>query len=386
MKIAYVKDAVYPWRKGGAQKRNWEVGRRLADDHDVHWYGMHYWDGPAEMEHEGITFHGVCEPLELHTKGRRSIRQALQFTRKLTRPLLTNDFDVIDCQKSSLFPMYPSKFHCTMNDSALVAMWTEVWADYWYEYLGMMGIFGKNIERVTVHLPDIIIAISDHINGELRSIGRERNIKTIHNGVDFEKIQAMPAGEQKWDAVYVGRLIDHKNVDMLLDAIATLDLDMSINCAIIGDGPRRDELEKYADTLGVGTQVEFLGLLDQKGVIRQVKNSKMLVLPSRQEGFSTVILEAGACGVATITVDFERNGSKAVIENGRNGFVTQPSSQALGSKIEHLLRDHKLREQVSKGAREFAQENDWDTITEKTLEVYKKATVGSESIKKGCKL
>ncbi len=42
MKIAFIYDAVYPWIKGGAEKRIYEIGRRLADKHEVHWYGIRW--------------------------------------------------------------------------------------------------------------------------------------------------------------------------------------------------------------------------------------------------------------------------------------------------------------------------------------------------------
>ena len=43
MKIAFIYDAIYPWVKGGAEKRIYEIGRRLADKHEVHWYGIGWW-------------------------------------------------------------------------------------------------------------------------------------------------------------------------------------------------------------------------------------------------------------------------------------------------------------------------------------------------------
>jgi hypothetical protein len=75
MKIAYVYDAVHPWETGGIQTRIWELARRLAGHHNIHWYGLHYWDGPAIREIEDVTHHGVTEPPELYTNGRRSIRE-----------------------------------------------------------------------------------------------------------------------------------------------------------------------------------------------------------------------------------------------------------------------------------------------------------------------
>src|SRR5882757_6803010 len=79
VRVAIVYDAVYPYVKGGAERRYYELARRLAErGHDVHWYGMRYWDGPAVRRMGGITYHGVCRPRPLYTpSGRRSISQAL---------------------------------------------------------------------------------------------------------------------------------------------------------------------------------------------------------------------------------------------------------------------------------------------------------------------
>ena len=60
MKIAFIYDAVY-LAKGGAEKRIYEISRRLADKHEVHWFGIRWWEGRETIEHDGIILHGVCE-------------------------------------------------------------------------------------------------------------------------------------------------------------------------------------------------------------------------------------------------------------------------------------------------------------------------------------
>lgn len=99
MKIAYVYDAVYPWIKGRAEKRIYEVGRRLARKHEVHWYGIGWWvderDGEGEaMEHDGIILHPVCKPVQLYVDGRRSIKEAIYFAGKLFPKLMKEKFKV----------------------------------------------------------------------------------------------------------------------------------------------------------------------------------------------------------------------------------------------------------------------------------------------------
>ena len=372
LSIAFVYDAVYPWEKGGAQKRIWELARRLADDHDVHLYGMHYWDGPSQIEREGVTIHGVCEPYELYTNGRRSIPQAIKFATAVSRPLFANDFDVIDCQEFPYFPVFPSKIHELSNSSTLVVTWYEVWDDYWYEYLGWKGAFGKVIERVTTRLGTEIVPISDHIATDLHSIGRTDGLSVVPNGVDYDRLQEIPATDADWDVIYVGRLSEHKNVDVLLEAISLIAEDREVRCGVIGDGPERGSLEKYASELDVENHVEFLGFVEaDEDVIGNIKAADVFVLPSEREGFPNTILEANACGVPSVVIDHPENGARAVVADGETGYVTDLSAEAVADRVEVLLSDEETRRRMSENARAFGQDHDWNVIVDRLEGVYR---------------
>jgi len=373
MKIAFVYDAVYPWEKGGAQKRIWELARRLADNHDVHLYGMHYWDGPAVMERGGVTFHGVCAPKELYVDGRRSIPQALSFAASVTPALLKENFDVIDCQEFPYFPCFGAKLHELIRDSTLIITWYEVWNNYWYDYLGTKGILGKAVEHATVRLADTVIPISEFIQSDLGNLGRTSGHSVVPNGVDYHGLQKITVADADWDVIYVGRLAEHKNVDLLLKATTHVndELDESISVGIIGDGPERASLEKYAEKLGVTDDVEFLGFVEaDEDVIGHLKAATVFVLPSIREGFPNTILEANACGVPSIVVDHEENGSTAVVEHGDTGFVTDVSTEAIADRLVKLLTTPELQEELSAGARQFGQDHDWSVIVDMTEQVY----------------
>lgn len=376
MKIAFTYDAVYPYEKGGAQKRIWELARRLSDDHDVHLYGMHYWDGPAVIEREGVTLHGVCEPRDLYADGRRSIPQAIYFAANVTLPLLREDFDLIDCQEFPYFPCFSAKAHALLRDSTLVITWYEVWDDYWYEYLGRKGIFGKVIEQTTLGLADTVIPISEYIASDVRDLGRTHGLEVVENGVDFDGLQEIPETDADWDVIYVGRLSEHKNVDLLLEAVDIVSkrLEAEITCGIIGDGPERENLERFAEDIGIIGNVEFLGFLEaDEAVVGNVKAASVFVLPSIREGFPNTILEANACGVPSIVVDHEENGSTAVVEDGVTGFITDVSAEAIADRLGECLTDEVLLEELSAQAREFGRAHDWDVIVENLEEVYSSA-------------
>ena len=373
MKIAFVYDAVYPWEKGGAQKRIWELASRLAENHDVHLYGMHYWDGPSVIERKDVTLHGVCESRELYVDGRRSIPQALYFAIKVAVPLFREDFDIIDCQEFPYFPCFTAKSHELLRDSTLVVTWYEVWNDYWYDYLGKKGIFGKFIEHTTIRLPNTIVPISEYIADDLRELGRTKGIEVVENGVEFNPLQDIPEADADWDAIYIGRLSEHKNVEHLLEAVDTVTArtGREITCGIIGDGPERDQLEQYAVELGIDDHVEFLGFVEaDEDVIANIKAASVFVLPSIREGFPNTILEANACGVPSIVVDHPENGSTAVVEDDVTGFVVDPVSDAIAERLADLLTDEGLRERLSANALEYGRAHNWSEIVSDLEEAY----------------
>ena len=136
MKIAYVHDVIYPFVKGGAEKRVMEIATRLAArGHDVHIFGMKYWDGEDVIEREGVHLHGVCASQDLYVDGKRSIKTSVYFSWKLLRSL-EGDFDVIDAQEFPYFPCFSAKLFSILKRTPLVITWHEVWGDYWREYLG----------------------------------------------------------------------------------------------------------------------------------------------------------------------------------------------------------------------------------------------------------
>ena len=371
--LAFVYDAVYPWEKGGAQKRVWELARRLADDHEVHLYGMHYWDGPEVIQREGVILHGVCEPYELYVDGRRSIPQAITFATRLARPLLHGEFDLIDCQQFPYFPCFTAKAHELLYDTPLVVTWYEVWDDYWYDYLGPKGVFGKAVERAAVRIPDVIVPISTFIRDDLEAIGRTNGLSVVENGVDYDGIQRVAAADDRWDVVYVGRLSEHKNVDLLLEAVALASdsIGRDVRSCIVGDGPEREDLERLAESLDVGDHVDFEGFVaEDDDVIARIKAASVFVLPSFREGFPNTILEANACGVPSIVVDHPENGSTAVVEDGVTGFITTPNAEAIADSIVRVLTDEGLRADLSDGAHEFGKAHDWDRIVDDLEQVY----------------
>jgi glycosyltransferase involved in cell wall biosynthesis len=384
MKIAFIYDAIYPYIKGGAELRIWELSKRLTErGHEVHLFGMKFWDGNEVIKRDGFFLHGVCKAKKLYTQeGKRSITQALYFSLKLLNPLMKGeeDYDVINCEAFPYFPCFTAKFYSLMRGrKPFVITWHEVWRDYWYHYLGRKkGIIGIIVEKLTSKLTKSNIAVSNLTKKKLLKIGvEEKDIQVIENGIDLEKIKKVKPlshEEKKFDIIFFGRLIKEKNLDVLIKAIFQLRKKIpNVKVAIIGEGPERKKLENLAKKLKLRKNIKFLGFFEnQEDVFSIMKSSKIFVLPSTREGFGIVALEANACGLPVITPEHEMNASSELIKNGRNGFKGKLSEKFLVEKIIFLLENEHLRKKMSEEAKKFSQDYSWEKISEKLENYYSK--------------
>jgi glycosyltransferase involved in cell wall biosynthesis len=309
MKIAVVCDVIYPWVVGGGEKRYYEVFTRLAKKHDVHFYTMFYKGMPSrEFEYNGIKVHCICDaPNNLYSGGRRKIFPAIKFSSYLYSQLMKEKFDLIESNEFPFFPCFTAKLVAKMQKIPLFITWHEVWGDYWYHYLGVVGFFGKLIEKLVSKLPEKIISVSSSTSNKLKKEleVNEDKIATINNGVDLEFIKKVDVKKEKNKVIFVGRLIPEKNVDLLLKNIPK-----NFKLTIVGEGPEMKNLKELAKQL---KKVEFKGFIrDYKELIREIKSSSLFVLLSEREGFSISALEAIACKTPVLAL---KNSLPKEIEN-----------------------------------------------------------------------
>jgi glycosyltransferase involved in cell wall biosynthesis len=359
MKIVFVSDVVYPYVKGGAEKRIYETSRRLAAaGNDVHVYGIKWWDGPRIFEEEGVTYHGICSPRALYVNGRRSIAEAVWFAVCLVGPLLRERFDVIDCNEHPYFSLFSCRIARLFRGGKLFATWHEVWGDYWHEYMGTAGIAGRLVERLASRQPDGVIAVSGRTASDLAALGVRRDrITVVPNGIPLGHIKSIPAAGEGCDVIFAGRLIKDKHVDVLLRACQGL----PVRLTVVGDGPERAGLEALAAELKV--PATFAGFLAEEELIARMKAAKVFVLPSTREGFSITTLEAMACGLPVITVDAPRNYARDLVEDGVTGRVVPPDEKLIGEAVMGLVADDAGRSRMGEASRKLADGYDWDAVT-----------------------
>mgnify|MGYP006281394819 FL=1 len=374
MDIAFVSNVVYPFVTGGAEKRIYEIGTRLAaDGHSVTVYARQFWDGPSVTSYEGMTLRAVAPAADLYTDDRRSISEAIDFAVRLAIPLrrqiTQQKHDVVVASVFPYFPVISSSLASARTDAALVTTWHEVWGSYWKEYLGRLAPFGQSVERITARIPQDAIAVSEVTADRLAQIGRKRDaISVVPNGIDIDKIQTAPLPERTYDVLFAGRLIADKNVDILLDAFDSVAESYDATLGILGEGPELDRLQSQTQKLQHGDRVTFLGFLEEyESVLGHMRAAQVFASPSTREGFGITFAEAMAADCTVIAANHPESAAREVI--GDAGFLVDPTVEDVSSALASALAGNRPSGDVVARARMY----DWDIVAEQARDVYERA-------------
>ena len=361
--VALVTDAIGPWHRGGKESYYQELVRRLADHAEVHVYTMHWWDGPRVRVEDNVTYHAICPKRSLYNERRRSIRQALLFAVCCLR-LLTARFDVIEADHMPYMQLFPLRLVATLRRKRLVVTWHECWGpDYWRRYMGQPGRIGWLLESLALRLPDAIISTSPLTAERVSELTRGRvPVTTATYGIDLASFAHVDRATDSSDVVAVGRLLPHKRIDLLLEALAILnDEGRPLTARIIGTGPQLEALRTQAQGLGLSAFVEFRqDITDQRHLYASLKAAQVAVFPSEREGFGIAVLEALACGVPVVTTSAQANYAQWLITGDADGIVCEPTAPALADAIGTVL--DRPRSATSDAA--WLKQYDWSAITE----------------------
>lgn len=174
-------------------------------------------------------------------------------------------------------------------------------------------------------------------------------VVTIPNGV---RVPVGPPPSVDRDGslrlVFVGRLIRHKGLDLILDAISQIP---EVELKIIGEGPQSEDVTSLRDRLGLRDRVEVVGRLDHDAVLDQLRAGDALVLASEYEGLPHVAVEALACGTPVIAPPV--GGVHELVSSGENGLLYEPlTAESMRRSICRLAEDRSLLRRLSDQALE----------------------------------
>lgn len=166
-----------------------------------------------------------------------------------------------------------------------------------------------------------------------------------------------------------------KNVETLVEAFGRLPLPLreAHDLVLVGDFRRRPELRERAAVLGIEKQTKFPGVVNDDRLIELYQQAALFVFPSRYEGFGLPVLEAMACGCPVIS----SNASSLPEVAGDAALLVDPMDvEGMAKKMEQVLSDQTLSDDLRKRGSVRAAEFTWDRTAREMVAVYKKVVGG----------
>jgi glycosyltransferase involved in cell wall biosynthesis len=212
----------------------------------------------------------------------------------------------------------------------------------------------------------------------------------IPNGVSaarFERHIDVTAARRRYHigagdpvVLFSGRMEWQKGPDLLMEAMpAVLRAHPGAKLVYVGDGSMRPGVENRARNLGVAHAVRLLGRRDEAEIAALYQASDVVCLPSRNEPFGIVILEAWSAGKPVIVTD--QGGASEVVRHEHTGLHVSPAPDSIAWGIINLFADlERARRMGANGREESATRYTWRTIAQQTSDVYALAAGVKSSI------
>lgn len=200
---------------------------------------------------------------------------------------------------------------------------------------GLVTGVDRLVARIAFERSDLTAPVSRELAGHLREVAPRARMRVMPNVVDTDVFTLSPHGPHDGPVrlLTVGALAAKKGHVQLLDALTELS-DAQLD--LVGDGELRGELELHAAELGLGERVRFRGAVPKEEVARLMREADLFVLPSLEETFGCVLIEAMASGLPSVATRV--GGVPEVLDEDAGELVPSGDPPALAAAIRAALQ------------------------------------------------
>ncbi len=248
------------------------------------------------------------------------------------------------------------------------------------------------IEKWLAHHTDALITINREDYELAKNKFRLRNKGQVYYvpgvGIDLSQYAitvhaelraSLGIGENDVMLISAGDLVERKNYKLAIEAIAKTNL-KNLKYCICGKGPQFDELKAYANALGVGDQILFLGFRSDMKELLQVAD--IFLFTTKQEGLPRSMMEAMASGLPCVASKVR--GNTDLLEDGVGGYLCDvENSGEFTDAIKKLAKNSGLRKQFGDANIKHILEFDISEIAHKMEAIYGQEYESSENNRGG---
>jgi glycosyltransferase involved in cell wall biosynthesis len=226
----------------------------------------------------------------------------------------------------------------------------------------------------TLRRSSAILAAFDHTVRDIAPQFLDKVINFPEVGIDPDLFRLAPRQpSERVTVLFAGRLVPYKLPEAVVRAFAASPILRKHRLVVVGDGPEREKLESLSEQHALGNCVEILGRRKQSEVGELMQRSHIFAFPSIRELGAGVVVEAMACGMACVAVDY--GGPATLLADGRGVLVPVGPLDSIvenfKTALESLVSDQGRIKAL--GARAHSHALDyysWDRKARKTVEIY----------------
>ncbi|WP_166264051.1 glycosyltransferase [Marinobacter caseinilyticus] len=347
-----------------------------------------YRDQPAEEDHV------LRVPSLLAMGEKREFRLANIFLRRIRRQVRAFRPDIIHLHHPFWLGSLGLFVAHRLNVPAVYTYHTRL--EHYAHFVPLPGMLFRNlishalIKRFA-NKCDAVIVPTYSTEEYLRMIGVKSSTYVQPTGIEFERFQGVEnkdiealrnrlgIGDEKV-FISVSRLSNEKNIDFMIEAIASLKEHTAIpfRFLMIGDGHQRERLQARIDDLGLQDCFTLVGAVAPEDMATYYRLGDVFLFASKSETQGMVILEAMAAGLPVVAV--RSSGIDDVVRQGYNGFKTPENRDQWRARVTSLLEDDTLRRTLSENATAFAKDYSIEQFAGDVKEIY--ATVLADKAKR----
>ncbi|GAC1349944.1 MAG: glycosyltransferase [Ktedonobacteraceae bacterium] len=245
-------------------------------------------------------------------------------------------------------------------------------------------------QQVIKQADRIIAATADERAQLIRYCGANSNqVKVIPCGVDLRlfvpqnKLAARTALRllpSQPVLLFVGRLDPFKGPDLLLQAAAMMEEDAQV--VIVGGQLDGDEelaqLKTLASDLNINERVHFFGARPQQDLPEIYSAADVTVVPSYHESFGLVAVESLACGTPVVAT--RAGGLTTIVKHGETGYLVPHCPGFFAERLDTLLQDHALLENMRQAARPSVRQFSWNSVADQVSSLYQETISETEQL------
>lgn len=393
MTVVYLSNAD-PATSGGGYRRMFEEAKQLADrGHEVVVLASRTdprfpkWRTSDSVRIRSVT----CLPdrLQAFTRLYYYLTRALfpfASLPVLVWTLLTTDVDVVVDNLSphpSSAPFVSPFFSTPVL--GLVHEYHDITALEKYNVpIGTIQLLAQNVLRTELFAA--LVVPHRVTKTELLEYGVTIPVFVVPNGIHLNEYERpeTDSGNFSLDVFTVSRLVRKKGLDRAIDAMPKLlEARPDATFAIAGVGPDRQRLEERVTERGVEGAVEFLGYVPEERKVELLHRTTLFTLPSRQEGFGIVVLEAMATGTPVVVHNLPV--LQTLVPDDGNALVDTGDPEKYAEVLDRLLEEHEGEGKSLSQNRERAKEYNWERIGAQLEDIYASYTRTETPPKKAAK-